>query len=88
MQKALGRGGWGWVKGKSCQPEFNQNSSEVWAELPSLPCLPTKTFGMANLKGLDSERVRTRKLIEFGICTVSFPFFLRTSAKLFGIVSL
>jgi len=24
---------------------------EVWAELPSLPCLPTKTFGMANLKG-------------------------------------
>lgn len=24
---------------------------EVWAELPSLPRLPTKTFGMANLKG-------------------------------------
>lgn len=63
------------------------DSPEVWAELPSLPCLPTKTFGMANLKGLDSESVRTRKRIEFGICIFQFCSF-RTSAKLFGIVSL
>ena len=63
------------------------DSPEVWAELPSLPCLPTKTFGMANLKGLDSESVRTRKRIEFGICIFPFCSF-RTSAKLFGLVSL